>query len=160
MAAQQLPIAPQTQEQDAAAFGHESHFDCVRWFVVGHRLWGGAGYRRFAVVAAPALAQVTSFEQMEDEGRWTGKDPGVVWAKAKSGVKRFLQHHAATTRLCHSGRGRVDRWSSRLRTEAPRVEGLQHLVPRQPLRPGAERFAEVYVGRERTIKQRRFGPIK
>jgi hypothetical protein len=41
-----------------------------------------------------------------------------------------------------------------------RVEGLQHLVPRQPLRPGAERFAEVYVGRERTIKQRRFGPIK
>ena len=88
------------------------------------------------MVAAPALALVASFEQMEDERSRTGKDRGIARAKAKSGVKRFLQHHAATTQLCHSGRGRVDRWSSRFRTEAPGVKGLQHLVPRQPLGPG------------------------
>jgi hypothetical protein len=42
------------------------------------------------VVAAPALALVASFEQMEDERSRTVKERGIAWAKAKSGVKRFL----------------------------------------------------------------------
>jgi hypothetical protein len=53
----------------------------------------------------------------------------------------------------HTACGRIGRWSSRATTEAPRVEGLQFLVPPQPSRPGREdASSRFYIGHEVTIK--------